>query len=59
MVDERGQGYLKYASQPNLEGPILAPNGNRSKVYKCAVYLGYLGTNKGQGCLALFTPALG
>ena len=31
MVNKRGRSYLKYASQPNLKGPILAPNGDRSK----------------------------
>jgi len=31
MVNERGRSHLKYTSQLNLEGPILAPNGNRSK----------------------------
>ena len=51
MVNKQGQSYVKYASQPNLEGPILAPNSNKSEVYKCAAYLEYLGANKGQGCL--------
>ena len=31
MVNEQGRSYLKYASQLNLKGPILAPNGNKSK----------------------------
>ena len=31
MVNKQERSYLKYASQPNLEGPILAPNSNRSK----------------------------
>ena len=50
MVNERGQSYLKYAGQLNLEGPILAPNGNRSEVCKYAAYLGYLGA-KAKGAL--------
>ena len=31
MVNKQGQSYLKYASQLNLKGLILAPNGNRSE----------------------------
>ena len=50
MVNKRGRSHLKYAGQPNLEGPILAPNGNRSKVYKYTAYLGYFGA-KAKGAL--------
>ena len=28
MVNKRGRSHFKYAGQPNLEGPILAPNGD-------------------------------
>jgi hypothetical protein len=31
MVNKRGRSHLKYAGQLNLEGPILAPNSNRSE----------------------------
>ena len=50
MVNKRGRSYLKYAGQLNLEGPILAPNSNRSEVYKYTAYLGYLSA-KAKGAL--------
>jgi len=40
VVNEQGRSHLKYTGQPDLEGPILAPNSNRSEVYKYIAYLG-------------------
>jgi len=51
VVNERGQSYLKYAGQPNLKGPILAPNGDEQSIQVCGVPRGTLALIKAKGAL--------